>query len=756
MALFKGKKKDAEAHETSAPKRLRKNERLSSVFKETVMEQVLADMRDNSEFDVAGPADFASGTGHEVYHVAWLLEVSSIGGLSKKTARDEDRGSIIECVNSNRIKVILNDAMDSMNVLGFIMDKATIDAMSEFGILRDAQYQTMYISDDGSVMSTEGSVSVTFEDAELISSGRLSMQSLLSSKGCSWLVSESSVSDDVDEFSDVDDSAIGAPVMDADVIESPYVQGDHDIEYASADEDIVDETDEFDESIDGDSYDDLDEPAEVSVAADEAAIDALLSGDEEVPQMAAPDSIAMNIEQVYQEDISAQAQQSQFGREVSPAQPTFGEVEQHALGMPATTADMTQVIRSAYYTHDLGLEITTTPFDEQFGEGNPVSTFDEDRGPGFMNEYLSQISRDANADMRHLRDSNLHHLRERYIYMMSLYAKKVTEELDVEDSNTRYGQNKKQIRDAYERALADIDSRVESLRSSLYRDFENGMNEAAELAAAQAKERYRHKHESALKQRVMDAESRVRFDVESTYQSDINKMYEARRQEAAKRMDAGEAEILGLLSHEYATMYVDEYRLYRQYRDEIAKWVDNNRKEDIAYAETLREEQRQAEKADAVRAEYQAQLQQQAQDFEHRRASLEQDIDHIRERHEELMADVEARHSEELVNLRNKNTELQRQFDDLLDRYSSLDATKAQEYDLRLKQAQDEAEVERKRAEQAADQNKGTYRMVIVLLIVSVIAALCVGMVIGMRQNIDFMAGIAGATGAVLPTPFLL
>ena len=740
MALFKGKNKDADTSAAPEPRRLRKNERLSSVFKETVMESVLADMRENSSFDVAGPADFESGVGHEVYHVAWLLEAQSIGGLSKKAARDEDRGAIIECINSNRIKVILNKAMMDMDVIGFIMDETTIDAMSEFGLLTGASYQTIYISDDASVMSTDGSVEVTFQDAEMISNGRVTCERLLASKGCSWLADESAVIDDIDA---VDMQDVGEPEFDADVIESPNITGDQDISFSDADADI--DAPEEDEAADESDFE-VDEPEELPDAdASLADIDALLSGEAPV---GGADSIAMNQEQLYQEDIQRQANPSFMGRE---PQPTVSADEQMALGMPATTSAMTQVIRSAYYTHDLGLEITTAPFDEQFGEGNPVPEFDEDRGPGFMNEYLSQISRDANADMRHLRDSNLRHLRERYIYMMSLYAKKVTEELDVEDPETRYGRNKAQIRATYDRAIADVDARVESLRTSLQADFDRGMNEAAELAAAQAKEKYRHKHESALKQKVMDAEARVRYDIDTTYQADINKMYESRRQEAAKRMDAGEAEILGLLSHEYATMYVDEYRLYRQYRDEISKWVDNNRKEDIAYAETLREEQRQAEKADAVRAEYQAQLQQQAVDFDHRRASLEQDIDHMKARQEELMADVEARHAEELVSLRNKNTELQRQFDDLLDRYSSLDATKAQEYDLRLKQAQDEAEVERKRAEQAADQNKGTYRMVIVLLIVSVIAALCVGMVVGMRQNLDFMTNISGAGSIVLP-----
>jgi chromosome segregation ATPase len=249
----------------------------------------------------------------------------------------------------------------------------------------------------------------------------------------------------------------------------------------------------------------------------------------------------------------------------------------------------------------------------------------------------------------------------------------------------------------------------------------------------------------------MDAESKVMSEIESEYQSAINKMYDQRRSEAAKKMDAATAEILGLLSHEYSTMYVDEYRLYRQYRDDIGRWVDENRKNDIAYAETLREEQRQAEKADAVRDDYTKRLEEQAAEFEQRRLRLEEDISRTQARHEEFIHDLETRHEEELTSLRNKNAELQEQFNDLLDRYSSLDATKAQEYDLRLKQAQDEAETERKRAEQAGEQNRITWRMVIILFIVALIAALGIGIIIGMRQNIDYVTDLVAASNVVLP-----
>jgi hypothetical protein len=661
--------------------------------------------------------------------------------------------------------------MMDMGLIAFIMDEQTLEFMDEFELLRNAPYQTFYIDDEARVMSTDGTVPVTFEDARHVVNHDMTCEELLSRKGCSWFSTDFSVAENVDA------QEITLPA--ADEVESPAMSGDADVTFDDdipfGEADVESEPDEYAAGED-DDYFDPDSMVDESMGDIDAALDNAASASspamtpQDVPADAQqgafqpnqpapapidpfgpPMPVYMDDQAANADEISQQAQQSSMGREDAMYQQAPAYPQGNAMPAVTTPTDVTNVIRSAYFTHDLGLHISCDPFDEQFGEGNPLPHFSEDRGTGFMAEYLTEVSREANADMRHLRDSNLHNLRERYVHLMSMTAKRISEQLDVSDETSTYGRMRKAIIDDFNRQREDVDERVAAMRTALQENYDRGMREAVDLASAQARQTYRHNHEGNLKQSIMDAESKVMSEIESEYQSAINKMYDQRRSEAAKKMDAATAEILGLLSHEYSTMYVDEYRLYRQYRDDIGRWVDENRKNDIAYAETLREEQRQAEKADAVRDDYTKRLEEQAAEFEQRRLRLEEDISRTQARHEEFIHDLETRHEEELTSLRNKNAELQEQFNDLLDRYSSLDATKAQEYDLRLKQAQDEAETERKRAEQAGEQNRITWRMVIILFIVALIAALGIGIIIGMRQNIDYVTDLVAASNAALP-----
>jgi hypothetical protein len=335
--------------------------------------------------------------------------------------------------------------------------------------------------------------------------------------------------------------------------------------------------------------------------------------------------------------------------------------------------------------------------------------------------------------------------------LVSKLVATISASMSFDSPDTDYGRAKRELQDEYHRKLRDSDQRVEAMRKSIEDDFERAVKEAGEAAAATAREEYRTQHESAFKQSMMDVEGRVHSNIESEYQSELNKLSEMRRAEAAKEFDRGIAGILSMLVYESRDMYVDEYHLYTHYRTEMSVWIDNNRKEDLAYAETLREEQLRSERADAVRAEYEAELERRGADFKAQRQRLEDELNHLSQRNNEYLEDLERRHSDELVTLRSKNDELQAQFNDLLDRYSSLDATKKAEYDMRLQQAKDDAEMERKRAEQAGEQNKVTYRMVIVVFVVTVIAALAVGVVIGMFGLSGQLAGIAMGVNAQVP-----
>ena len=86
----------------------------------------------------------------------------SIGGINKKSRRDESKGQVIELINSGRIATYIPQALLDEERLVIIPLMTTLDAMDEFGLLTQANYTIALTSDDGEVEDTEAPV--TYDD----------------------------------------------------------------------------------------------------------------------------------------------------------------------------------------------------------------------------------------------------------------------------------------------------------------------------------------------------------------------------------------------------------------------------------------------------------------------------------------------------------------------------------------------------------------------------------------------------------------
>ena len=146
----KKKNKDVDATSTAAvetpaaPVKVKKKKGgMFSIFKESVMETVMTDFKENDQF-------IHKENGEDKY-VGIMLDTKDIGGLDKKSKKVEAKGQLIECINSGRIKtVITQDLMDEECIV-FIPEAFTLNAMDEFSLLTDAKYELCYVYPDGDV-----------------------------------------------------------------------------------------------------------------------------------------------------------------------------------------------------------------------------------------------------------------------------------------------------------------------------------------------------------------------------------------------------------------------------------------------------------------------------------------------------------------------------------------------------------------------------------------------------------------------------
>lgn len=85
--------------------------------------------------------------------------VKEIGGFSQKSKRDEQKGTIIECINSGRIATLVTPNLLQKGCFVFLPNAATLGAMQEFPLLTDYVYKICFVSKRGDVRVSDIDIS---------------------------------------------------------------------------------------------------------------------------------------------------------------------------------------------------------------------------------------------------------------------------------------------------------------------------------------------------------------------------------------------------------------------------------------------------------------------------------------------------------------------------------------------------------------------------------------------------------------------
>ena len=698
------------------PRKKGKNDMMASVLKETVKTAVLADMKANERFQVR--------RGSETYYVGWLLDVDDIGGLSRKTRSDEAKGSIIEGINKGSIKVLITAALMADEKICFVPDADTLDMMAEFSILANAPYKTMFISaPDGEVINLDGAVDVSLADAFKVLQGDVRLEDLLADYGCYWA---SGGTANVSEFGDDDMVVDEGELVDED--------------------EIVPET--------------AASPATpvppAGVPAERAVGD--LSGLVEFDF----DNIDIDEQSMNAQDIARQAQPSSFERNEPQQAPQQSEpvaqVAEKSEETVVDSSDYRRLLSRRWYSTDLNLEVDMDTFEAQFNTDAPFAIFDDNRPVegSWMGEYLNQMAREANDDLKAIHNGHIAQLRDRYQRMLSSYIAAVNDVLamnvNLEEGDFADNTYAEEF-DALKRIRQEQRSEIEMLASKERNRLEEMYQQRRDMAMATASNRraqefdQRYRDECDRKKGNVETHLRAQFDEQ--YNEGYRRLNDRRVEEAYRRMDYGVTAILADLSAQYEKMLEIERERYEHHRNAMSAWIDENRRQDIDFVAATREEQRQQEKSEIIAREMTEKMHQQQLEFEQRKRSLEDDLSQLRRRNEEALEEAKATYTRTLAEIEEENTRLRKREEDLLNKYKSLDDEKSMEYSRRMKELEDQLEAERLRYDALMHQGKRSNIVWIAFIAVSAIAAGCVGVVFGLHQSIDYSMATS-ATGMLM------
>lgn len=642
---------------------------MASLFTETVPEQILDELSSNKPFIV--------DRGGSRQYVAVMFTADDIGGLDKKAMKNEDKGQLVQQLDSGAIAAYFTAETIENEEIIFIPNSTSMSNVEEFGIVRNIPWKFVYINTEAEIERTD--IETNYDEVLAVLEGSKSIYELIGS----FVSPESDApADNSDEGADVDE-------------EMPDMSGISD---------VIEEEDEETPVYDDESEDiPFDEP-EVAPVYDEP------EGE--------PSYDDAPVDEGSYEDYDENPEAYDSG-ETNDAPAEYNEI------------DVERAITRRFYSDELGLEVATEPFDSHFVHGNDYLPFDESRPSGWLNDYLNEMSRNANIEMQRIHNANLHKMKVHYLDVMAKHCEDIQKELDTQDPATYYGQMADAMRNEQNKEREKLDEAVAVRKNELNKEWEEKLREVAEQGAQDARNRYRERYGRQHDDDLLHIGPMLRDELEANYTVQIRNLNEERKKEALKRLDYAINETLTEVSGIYEGLLNEEVQRYRELEKEIKDYLDDNRKNDVAHDQALAEELAQTQKADMVIAEYTERLQSMKEEFESKKASLNADLERMQRENELALQKKEDEWQEKYARSENTVAEQRGEINGLLDKYAGLDAAKNQEFSARINELKNEKDALEDKCQHIVNTHKTANHTVIFITIIAVIAALAIGFIGG-------------------------
>jgi hypothetical protein len=646
------------------------DELLSSVVRETAIPAAVELLRSNVKFV------FPSGT-------AWVMLVlaaESIGGLSKRHGRDEARGSIIELIASDQIKTVATAEMLGEEVFGIIPNAETLSRMEEYSLFTGADYSWAVVWQKPSGELLVDLVNeATFKQAQEVASGAMSLEQAVGEQA--WMDHSGVAFDEAVAESAATDTVAVAVV-----------------------EDGGDEI--FDELPGGDSD----------------------AGDEPVFDVAGADDPVFDDEPI---DFGTEVDPKSFAVEAEPEFDGAGgldELDDETGGYDQSAEDVVlledqeqvrEVIARRFLSEDLDLQVDLSEFNATFAIGAPVVQIDVPQGATeWLGDQVAQLNRQANADLSQLRWAHEDELRTLYVNLMSAHVEQVIREVATDRPGSRYKSLKDGTEEAHRERESEKEQRIRARKAEIVKDYETQAKKLAEQAAIQAEIQYMERNRSRMEREQGDAVAEIERVIENAHSHDQQEILRVRRSDAALKMQIGTTRIFEVLAEQQrAYLEAEEARL-GQWKIEIQRIVDDNRKADIVQAEALAEHQRTTDEIGVVRREQEALLESIRSEHADRIRRMEDELDRSRK---DAITQMQARDSEWQHNLeleKEKTDSATKRNTDLLQQMETVEDSVKRRYEARMEELLADKESYASELTRASE-IQGRYNKMIVALIVA-------------------------------------
>lgn len=479
------------------------------------------------------------------------IEEGGIGGLGKVSSKgDENKGSILQRIDDDKIQVLMTQDMLRHNILGIIPTEQSLspEGMGEYTLFDKAIFMLTSVDtrDDALVVNPihydelagvldvpTGDVdTVTLAQAQAISSGAVSLASLIPSL---W-------------------RRLGGEV----------------------------DT----ESVDSES-EDLVEDIPAPPSADNA--DESLENVDNLPDFD-PDEVPD--EPLEDEDADTESETDSFG--------DVPEVAENPI--PAPVIDNRVFDRDAvrntmarrFLDEDLGFTVDMTPFEALFGhEEDEASRFSLDHlsDENWLDGQIKLLSQQANDALAQQRRRDINELRDLFFSLVSNTGDEIAAQMSTgPGADNVWAQTLAEADTNAEKSRESLVDIVGAQRAAIIAKYEKDKEADAQAKAVEAKSLYDVRHKPSLDRELDEIEPNLRATIDEDHTLRRRQILDARKQSAQASFDAALTRVMDHLIQKRSEQVAREAELMEQFRDDMGQFLDENRKEDIARAEALREQ----------------------------------------------------------------------------------------------------------------------------------------------------------------------
>ena len=649
------------------------------------------------------------------------LRAEDIGGINRKSPKDVSE--MIQLISGGDIKAYISDELLKREELLLVPDAETWENIGEYKFMREARYTIQILDEEGTIYDTEQLV--TFADVEAAIKNQKKLETLIKEMPSEQ---EQEADDEDGETDEVTDET-------------------------ETDEDITEDTDEAEEIMEDTEEDlnaipdDIEEEEEIDIEDEDPHFDSEEDGmvflDDDPEDIQVPEGMQfasvsdvmdeMSTEDPYDDEI----ENDEFSYEIPEGWDENDEtdfdieyednIEEEEVEVSEEEVENT-VFRK-FYSDELGLEISMSPFISEFVNKSDIVPFKTDRAAGWMNEQLNEKSIQYNQEIEQIHQINISKLRILYTKLMQETVDKIRLEVDINTTSNFYGQKYNEL--LVKKGNYDIDGEIEAYKEKLIQDWEQKLQQVGQDAANVAIQKYKEKYERQHEDDLYTADTYLRDKLDNEFQDMLRDLNNKRKMKAQEMLERYTDSVLKAVADEYLTMQDEEIVRIREIQQELDKFVDDHRKEDIAMAEVRKNEQRYKERLEEQMAIHRNEIENYKRQLEEREKQYRAELDQFEAAHKRTLTERETEYNTEVSKLKNKNIELKETYDELNEKYQKLDEIKRTEYENQIDKIRNAniALEEEMRAKDVETKRKSSG--IIILIIVIVVAASAIGFMAG-------------------------